>query len=134
LPYPVDHGPTLLVRNTVSLFRGSLPCKNFRSILTLQIVSGGGSQGSLILGGYDANRIKRNEVTFPFADDVERVHSVVLQNIYFTLQLESIPTTLNTFLKHYDIYPVIESNRPYIFLLEDVCDEIARHVGAQHDK
>jgi hypothetical protein len=78
-------------------------------------------------------------VKFPFANDVERVHSVVLQNIYIMPQHESFPTALNTLhnLKngtYRDMYPVIESNHPYIVLPEEVCEEIARHVGAQYDE
>jgi hypothetical protein len=116
----------------LSLFR-------LRNFLTLQTVGVSGSQGSLILGGYDANRIKRNDITFPFGDDVERVHSVILQNIYVTPQLEGTPHAINTvhnlgnWTDRY-LYPVIESNRPYLFLPTPVCAEIARHFGAQYDK
>jgi hypothetical protein len=62
---------------------------------------------------------------------------VLLEDIYITPQLESSPTLLNKVhnLKNDSgyLYPVIESNRPYIFLPEEICEEIAGHMGAQYD-
>jgi hypothetical protein len=45
------------------------------------LASSNGSQGSLILGGYDETRMDRNDVVFPFDKDKLRLHTAWVERI-----------------------------------------------------
>jgi hypothetical protein len=90
-----------------------------------------GSPGSLILGGYDARRIRRNNITFPFGGDVERSHTVALRNIYFSPQNGAQKFPLPG-IGNADISPVIESHHPYFYLPHQLCENIAEKLNAEY--
>jgi hypothetical protein len=78
----------------------------------------------------------RNSIVFPFNDDVERVHTIWIENI--SLQLHGSTSEEEQLLGSNqsikEIQSHIESNRPYIYLPPEICGQIANLLGLQYNQ
>lgn len=91
---------------------------------------GRGAQGSVILGGYDENRMIRNEVVFPFHEDVELVHTVWVESINWVDKLKgniSFDVSQTNYTSH------IDSTRPFIYLPPVIYDKLSENLDLQYD-
>jgi hypothetical protein len=89
-----------------------------------------------VLGGYDANRMVRNSVIFPFHDDVERVHTVWIERMSLQRHGSTLEDgqLIGSNQPVRDIQSHLESNRPFIYLPPEVCDQISNMLGLDYNK
>ena len=93
--------------------------------------------GSLILGGYDANRFKPHDVTFHLNPN-DRIPSVNLRGITATVPtLESAPasnwtsTSQPLMRMNESVTAIIDTSTPYLWLPAAVCDRFAKYLDLQ---
>jgi hypothetical protein len=87
---------------------------------------GSDSYGSLILGGYDSNKFINNDVGFPFHKDDQLALTVNLRSI-------TLAYSKGTMEFKVDADTLIDSNRPYIILPTQICNQIARNLQLNWD-
>jgi hypothetical protein len=93
-------------------------------------LDGRGSFGSLVLGGYDERRMMRNDIMFPFHEDVLQVHTVWVENITWMDSLKgnhSFDLSRTNFTTH------IDSSRPFIYLPPSIYDDLIENINIPYD-
>ncbi|KAF2432156.1 acid protease [Tothia fuscella] len=95
------------------------------------------SNASLVLGGYDQNRFRRNNVSFPFWEDSERALMVEIQSITISSNQGSVAVyegKIKTALSAEGYLGVrVDSTRPYIILPSGICETIAQTLSLTYD-
>ncbi|KAL8716606.1 MAG: hypothetical protein Q9225_006076 [Loekoesia sp. 1 TL-2023] len=83
--------------------------------------------GSLTLGGYDASRLKPNDVSFSFLSQLQRQLSVPIQGISVTNSMA------NSELLTEGIYALVDSTVPHLWLPLSVCQAFEDALGIVFD-
>ena len=86
-----------------------------------------GANGSLTLGGYDASRFVRNDVSFTFAPVATRQLVVGLQSVTYSNSSTQTP------LLSKGINTLVDSTVPYLWLPESTCEAFQQAFGLTWD-
>lgn len=112
------------------------------------IILGGRTFGSLVLGGVDTTRIIPNRVKFPFYSDDEipfilNLNRITLRGLAIDLAGSFVDIDVAAQMKDLSTSPSslanltatnIDSNQPFLYLPQPVCDTISKAFGLNYDQ